>query len=166
MAETSGPFSEKVGGHTADRDGGDRPVKKSSHDTTIWLPIRHRRMSDEEYRSWEEKGMYDIFPFLYQSIVFFVEDIIQLACAEAEMQRWSEQVSIKHAEFHRAILYFKRLGDVWTTVGNDADKTLTQMKDEGAMKSACRIASSRAVCARRTAAINKDLKLRMERAFK
>jgi hypothetical protein len=82
------------------------------------------------------------------------------------MQRWNEQVAIKHAEFHRAILYFKRHGDAWTSLGDQADEIFARLEDEETTRSARRIASGRVVCARRTAAINKDLMLRVERAFK
>jgi hypothetical protein len=54
---------EKVDKHSADEDEVDCPVKKLLYDAVVWLPIRHRKMTAEEYQEWEDKGMYVVCPF-------------------------------------------------------------------------------------------------------
>ncbi|THU77648.1 hypothetical protein K435DRAFT_973868 [Dendrothele bispora CBS 962.96] len=46
---------------------------------------------------------------------------VQFFRDEAQMERWQEQVEIKHAEFHRAIKYFGRFSDIWTNLAHKSD---------------------------------------------
>jgi hypothetical protein len=62
----SGSVSEKVDERGDDEAELDRPVKKSPHGAAVWLPIRHRKMSVEEYQEWEDKGVFVVFSSLYQ----------------------------------------------------------------------------------------------------
>ncbi|THU76142.1 hypothetical protein K435DRAFT_903305 [Dendrothele bispora CBS 962.96] len=46
---------------------------------------------------------------------------VQFFRDEAQMERWQEQVEIKHAEFHRAIKYFGRFSEIWTNLAHKSD---------------------------------------------
>ncbi|KAK7451671.1 hypothetical protein VKT23_012348 [Stygiomarasmius scandens] len=46
---------------------------------------------------------------------------VQFFRDEAQMERWMEQVEIKHAEFHRAIKYFEKFSQIWTSLAHKSD---------------------------------------------
>ncbi|KAJ3967682.1 hypothetical protein EV361DRAFT_1007290 [Lentinula raphanica] len=58
-------------------------------------------MSSEELEKWEDKS-----------------DSVQWFRAEADMERWQEQLEIKHAEFLRLIASFTKYRDAWDLLVN------------------------------------------------
>ncbi|KAJ3712824.1 hypothetical protein C8R42DRAFT_567538, partial [Lentinula raphanica] len=71
------------------------PVSEKK-DGWIWHHGSLKNMSSEELEKWEDKS-----------------DSVQWFRAEADMERWQEQLEIKHAEFLRLIASFTKHRDAW-----------------------------------------------------
>ncbi|KAK7005504.1 CxC2 domain-containing protein, partial [Favolaschia claudopus] len=63
----------------------------------IWNLGKYTKMTDEEMDAWESEG-----------------DRVQWFRAEADMQRWQEQIEQKLAELSRTRRSFKKMESVWT----------------------------------------------------
>ncbi|KAJ3764993.1 hypothetical protein FB446DRAFT_834750 [Lentinula raphanica] len=75
-------------------------------DGWIWYHGSLKNMSSEELEKWEDKS-----------------DSVQWFRAEADMERWQEQLEIKHAEFLRLIASFTKHRDAWDILVNDYSPT-------------------------------------------
>ncbi|KAJ3964810.1 hypothetical protein EV361DRAFT_955600 [Lentinula raphanica] len=72
----------------------------------IWHHGSLKNMSPEELEKWEDKG-----------------DSVQWFRAEADMERWQEQLEIKHSEFLRLIASFTKHRDAWDLLMNHHSTT-------------------------------------------
>ncbi|KAJ3715761.1 hypothetical protein C8R42DRAFT_725564 [Lentinula raphanica] len=96
-ANGSMPFKEKSvldGGNDLDTD-----VSASKRDGWIWQHGSLKNMTPEELQRWEDQS-----------------DSIHWFRAEADLERWQEQLEIKHAEFLRLIASFTKYRDAWDYV--------------------------------------------------
>ncbi|KAJ7743519.1 hypothetical protein DFH07DRAFT_777435, partial [Mycena maculata] len=82
-----------------------RQKKKGRKDGWLWS-FKPAQMTDEELRAWNMEG-----------------DRIQWFRAEAEMERWREQVEMKLAEWRTTIRSFARYKDIWTILADRQDST-------------------------------------------
>ncbi|KAJ3760795.1 hypothetical protein EV360DRAFT_39088, partial [Lentinula raphanica] len=83
-------------------DGGpdvDTDISVSKKDGWIWQHGSLKNMNPDELQRWEDKS---------NSVHWFQ--------AEADMERWQEQLEIKHAEFLRLIASFTKYRDAWNTI--------------------------------------------------
>ncbi|KAJ3834035.1 hypothetical protein F5878DRAFT_665121 [Lentinula raphanica] len=71
-------------------------IPTSTEDGWIWQYGSFKNMTADELQQWEDKS-----------------DSVQWFRAEADMERWQEQVEIKHAEFLRLIASFTKHRDAW-----------------------------------------------------
>ncbi|KAJ3757151.1 hypothetical protein EV360DRAFT_84276 [Lentinula raphanica] len=77
-------------------------------DGWIWHTGSLKHMSASELEKWEDKN-----------------DSVQWFRAEADMERWQEQLEIKHAEFLRLIASFKKHRDAWELLATQYSSRLT-----------------------------------------
>ncbi|KAJ3776407.1 hypothetical protein FB446DRAFT_842401 [Lentinula raphanica] len=83
-------------------DGGpdvDTDISVSKKDGWIWQHGSLKNMNPDELQRWEDKS-----------------DSVHWFRAEADMERWQEQLEIKHAEFLRLIASFTKYRDAWNTI--------------------------------------------------
>ncbi|KAJ3756395.1 hypothetical protein EV360DRAFT_85008 [Lentinula raphanica] len=78
-------------GHDLDADD-----STSKRDGWIWQHGSLKNMTPHELQRWEDKS-----------------DSVHWFRAEADMERWQEQLEIKHAEFLRLIASFAKYRDAW-----------------------------------------------------
>ncbi|THU99408.1 hypothetical protein K435DRAFT_659064, partial [Dendrothele bispora CBS 962.96] len=76
---------------------------KISKDSWLWSKGTRATIDQKALEEWEEEG-----------------DRVQWMRAEAEMYRWMEQFELKHAEFERTILFFRRTSNAWLSLANPA----------------------------------------------
>lgn len=55
----------------------------------------------------------------------FSEERVKFFRDEAEMERWREQVEIKHAEFARVIRAFRKSNEIWMAIANSRSSSPT-----------------------------------------
>ncbi|KAJ3777023.1 hypothetical protein FB446DRAFT_784650 [Lentinula raphanica] len=77
-------------------------------DGWIWHTGSLKHMNASELEKWEDKN-----------------DSVQWFRAEADMERWQEQLEIKHAEFLRLIASFKKHCDAWELLATQYSSCLT-----------------------------------------
>jgi hypothetical protein len=75
------------------------------------------------------------------------EDRVQFFRAEAEYERWREQLEIKHAEAHRCMRYFEYFNKVWLELAGAAGSP------------------AHAAYARRTASLYRELRTRVQKVL-
>lgn len=70
----------------------------------------------------------------------FSEERVKFFRDEAEMERWREQVEIKHAKFARIIQAFRKSDEIWTAIANSDISSPTRGHAAYARKVAMRYA--------------------------
>lgn len=68
------------------------------------------------------------------------EERVKFFRDEAEMERWREQVEIKHAEFARVIRAFQKSNEIWSAIAISKPSSLTPGHSAYARKVAMRYA--------------------------
>ncbi|KAF8965358.1 hypothetical protein BDZ97DRAFT_1904028 [Flammula alnicola] len=76
--------------------GGARASQAASSDGWIWRPTPGTDLTEKELAEWIEEG-----------------DRVQWFRAEAEMQRWQEELETLQADFMRCIRTFQKMSEVW-----------------------------------------------------
>ncbi|KAJ7587732.1 hypothetical protein C8J56DRAFT_1050966 [Mycena floridula] len=80
------------------------------------------KMTEQEYIDWQDEG-----------------DSVQWFRAEAEMERWQEQLEIKQAEFLRCIDSFKMMSRNWNLIAEHSERgARAYARQKSAMYSQCR----------------------------
>lgn len=75
-------------------------------------------------------GQANVSPFDHNRTVCgldmsFLEERVKFFRDEAEMERWREQVEIKHAEFARIIRAFQKSNEIWIAIANSKTSSPT-----------------------------------------
>jgi len=69
-----------------------------------------------------DRGRCDIiFVVSRLTLTFSPGDRVQWFRAEAEMQRWQEQLEAKQADFLRCIQFYKKMSEVWAQLATSSD---------------------------------------------
>ncbi|KAJ3963401.1 hypothetical protein EV361DRAFT_957095 [Lentinula raphanica] len=89
------------GGHDLDID-----ISELKKDGWIWQHGSLKNMDPDELQKWEDKS-----------------DSVHWFRAEADMERWQEQLEIKHAEFLRLIATFTKYRDAWSYISAHSSPT-------------------------------------------
>ncbi|KAJ7588670.1 hypothetical protein C8J56DRAFT_1077886, partial [Mycena floridula] len=76
-----------------------------TEDGWIWNMAATGKMTEQEYIDWQDEG-----------------DSVQWFRAEAEMERWQEQLEIKQAEFLRCIDSFKMMSRNWNLIAEHSER--------------------------------------------
>ncbi|KAJ3982182.1 hypothetical protein F5890DRAFT_1476343 [Lentinula detonsa] len=91
-------------------------------DGWIWTAGRLENMSPKEIEEWEETGRASKHHFAIADSLL-PENRVQWFRAEADFERWQEQIEIKHAEFQRVIASFTYYRDAWMRLSSQYSLT-------------------------------------------
>lgn len=91
----------------------------------IWTVGRYGQLSETDFVDWVEEGIMNFLSVvlacsMIAHVGICLGDRVQWFRAEAEMQRWQEELEIKQAEFLRCIRSFGRMKEIWTALSNRA----------------------------------------------
>lgn len=91
-----------------------KPKPKDQNEGWLWHMSGKGKMTEKEMAEWEAEGN-TCFCVERQMLICFISgDRVQWFRAEAEMQRWQEQVEQKLAELLRTIRSFGKMKETWT----------------------------------------------------
>jgi predicted RNA-binding Zn ribbon-like protein len=89
---------------------------KDQNEGWLWHMSGKGKMTEKEMAKWEAKGNPHLHVELQMLMAFISGERVQWFHAEAEMQRWQEQVEQKLAELLRTIQSFNKMKETWTAL--------------------------------------------------
>jgi hypothetical protein len=95
-------------------DGATKPKPKEQKEGWLWHMSGKGKMTEKEMAQWEAEGIPHFYVEHQMLITFVSGERVQWFRAEAEMQRWQEQVEQKLAELLRTIRSFSKMKETWT----------------------------------------------------